>query len=355
MLSNIVSCRRPRTPRVAVGLGLMALIVSLFLCFQSRKVTAAPAAFGGFEGFHDGANCSSIFGWAWNTMDPFNPITVDIYSDNVLIATTLANQFRQDLFDAQKGDGNHAFSISTPTSLKDGQTHSIRVKIGGTNIDLGNTPRSINCSGPSYEGFHDFANCNAIGGWAWDVTQPNTPINVDVYVDSSNFVSIIAPANQFRQDLFDLGKGNGVHGFSFATPSFLKDGTPHSLRVRISGTLVDLGNTPKSINCSANPPPLYEGFLDGADCGSIFGWAWDANQPNTPISVDIYGDNMLIAVVLADQFRQDLANVGKGNGNHAFSLATPQSLKNGQPHTITVAIHNTDTPLGNTPKMLTCP
>ena len=71
--------------------------------------------------------------------------------------------------------------------------------------------------------------------------------------------------------------------------------------------------------------------------------------------MDIYGDNMLIATVLANQFRQDLLNAGKGDGNHAFSLATPQSLKNGQPHTITVAIHNTDTPLGNTPKMLTCP
>jgi hypothetical protein len=32
----------------------------------------------------------------------------------------------------------------------------------------------------------------------------------------------------------------------------------------------------------------YAGYLDAAGCGIIGGWAWDATQPNTPISVDIY-------------------------------------------------------------------
>jgi len=26
----------------------------------------------------------------------------------------------------------------------------------------------------------------------------------------------------------------------------------------------------------------YNGYLDAADCSIIAGWAWDANQPNTP-------------------------------------------------------------------------
>ncbi len=32
----------------------------------------------------------------------------------------------------------------------------------------------------------------------------------------------------------------------------------------------------------------YQGNLDAARCDLIGGWAWDANQPNTPINVDIY-------------------------------------------------------------------
>src|SRR5438270_928063 len=50
----------------------------------------------------------------------------------------------------------------------------------------------------------------------------------------------------------------------------------------------------------------YNGYLDGADCNSVYGWAWDANQPNTPINVDLYDSNTFIATVAANQFRQDL-------------------------------------------------
>jgi hypothetical protein len=71
--------------------------------------------------------------------------------------------------------------------------------------------------------------------------------------------------------------------------------------------------------------------------------------------VDIYSDNVLVTTIPADQFRQDLQDAGKGNGVHAFSLATPMSLKDSQPHSISVGIHATDIALHNTPKMLNCP
>ena len=355
MFTRILSRANTLTLRLAVSVTYLAVTILFLVCLQVRLTTAASAPVQRFEGFHDGADCGHIFGWAWDANDPYNAILVDVYSDNVLVGSTVANQFRQDLANVGKGDGNHAFDMPTPTSLMDGVSHSIRVKIGGTNIDLGNTPRVINCAGPAYEGFHDSADCNGIAGWAWDKKQPNATINVDVYVDNDNFSSIVAPANQFRQDLLNVGKGNGFHAFAFSTPSFLKDGHPHSLRVRISNTLVDLGNTPRTINCSSNPGPAWEGYHDGADCNSIFGWLWDSNRPNTVVSVDIYSDNKLIATVAADQFRQDLANAGKGNGFHAFNFPTPASLKDGQTHTILVAVHNTDIPLGNTFRMITCP
>lgn len=355
MLSSGFSPHRTGILRAGVSLSFLAAIVSFLLCFQSAKMTAAPVPSPAFDGYHDGADCNTIFGWAWDSNNPNNSITVDIYSDNVLVTTVLADEFRQDLLDANKGSGFHAFSIAPPDVLRDGLSHSIRVTIGGTNISLGGTPRTINCPGPAFDGFHDFANCNVIAGWAWDAKQPNTPLNVDVYIDNDSFRSILAPANQFRQDLLNAGKGNGVHAFSFPTPSFLKDGHPHSIRVRFEGTLIDLGITPKSITCSNNLPPAFEGFHDGADCNSIFGWVWDSNSPNTTISVDIYSDNVLIATNPADQFRQDLLNAGKGNGDHAFSLATPASLKDGHTHTISVGIHKTDIPLGNTFRMINCP
>jgi hypothetical protein len=33
----------------------------------------------------------------------------------------------------------------------------------------------------SYGGYFDSADCGTLQGWAWDATQPNTPINVSIY------------------------------------------------------------------------------------------------------------------------------------------------------------------------------
>ena len=355
MLSSVFSRRRTSAMRAAVSLSFLAAVVALLFCFQGHPIEASAVVSPTFEGFHDATDCSHIQGWAWDGNDPNNSITVDIYSDNVLVTTVVADVFRQDLLDANKGNGAHGFDFATPDNLKDGQSHSIRIKIGGTGINLFGTPQTLMCNGPAYEGFLDGADCNTIRGWAWDGKQPDTPLDVDFYIDNDSFRSIEVLADKFRQDLLDAGKGNGFHSFVFSTPTFLKDGHPHSIRAKFSGTSIDLFTSPKSINCSGNPPTAFEGFHDATDCNAIAGWAWDSNRPNTVISVDIYSDNVLFTTIPADQFRQDLLDAGKGNGVHAFNLATPMSLKDGQTHTISIGIHDTDIALFHTFQMLHCP
>ena len=330
---------------------LLALIVLVAPCLIGRRAQAQGFS---FDGFHDSANCNVITGWAWDANQPNTPIEVDVYSDNVFVATVPANIFRQDLLDSGRGNGIHGFSFTTPESLKDGLQHSIRVRFHNSTLSLFNTPRNINCSITLFQGFHEVANCNTISGWAWDANQPNTSISVDVYLDNDSFRSIVAPANQFRQDLLNAGIGNGVHGFSFNTPAFLKDGHPHSLRIKFTGTTTDLTNTPRSINCGPPPPPFFEGFHELTDCNSISGWAWDALQPNTPINVDIYNGPNLLVSITANQFRQDLLNAGKGNGFHGFTFFVPNSLKDGQLHQIAIGFSGTFTGLFNTPKSITC-
>src|SRR6185503_18272215 len=101
-----------------------------------------------------------------------------------------------------------------------------------------------------------------------------------------------------------------------------------------------------------------DGYLDGADCNQIWGWAWDRNSPNTPVYVNIYDGNTLIAgSVLANLFRQDLLNAGKGNGNHAFVINTPASLKDGKPHSINVRFtsgSNNQNHLNSSPRPIVC-
>ena len=101
-----------------------------------------------YEGFHDTVDCNSVAGWVWDKNSPGTRLNVTVYNSvtGVVIATGTANQFRQDLVNAGKGDGFYGFSIATPASVKDGVTRSIAVKVTGTSFNLGNTPKSFNSS-----------------------------------------------------------------------------------------------------------------------------------------------------------------------------------------------------------------
>jgi hypothetical protein len=138
------------------------------------------------------------------------------------------------------------------------------------------------------------------------------------------------------------GSGNGTVNYSVASNS-------GAFR---SGTLTIAGLT-FTVNQDA-ATPLYEGWLDGADCNTIFGWAADINRLNTSISVDIYDGTAYLTTVLANQYRPDIAAYLGDNGLHGFSFATPASLKNGQPHSVFVKFSGTSTNLSGTPKSITC-
>jgi peptidoglycan/xylan/chitin deacetylase (PgdA/CDA1 family) len=99
----------------------------------------------------------------------------------------------------------------------------------------------------AFEGHHDRADCTIISGWAWDMNRPDTPIHVDIY-DGSTLLATVK-AGEFRRDLFEAGKGNGKHAFTFAVPSCLKDGEPHLIGVKVRGADFELVATPKEINC----------------------------------------------------------------------------------------------------------
>ena len=111
----------------------------------------------------------------------------------------------------------------------------------------------------------------------------------------------------------------------------------------------DLSNNARVLNCSGY------GHVDILNCDRLAGWAFDWNQPNTSVSVDIYDGTTLIAAnVPASSFRQDLASAGYGNGNHSFSVATPSVLKDGQNHLVNVKISGCSYELLNSSKNLQC-
>jgi hypothetical protein len=98
-----------------------------------------------------------------------------------------------------------------------------------------------------------------------------------------------------------------------------------------------------------------QGKLDLANGEQIAGWAWDRNRPDATISVDIFDGDKKLETVSADAFRDDLAKANIGDGKHAFSHPTPESLKDGNLHTVRVVASGTNVELEGSPTTLKVP
>lgn len=95
------------------------------------------------------------------------------------------------------------------------------------------------------EGALDPVNPNLIHGWAWNKNDPDKPIRVDIYDGSTRLAMV--NANIYRQDLQSGGLGNGKHVFGYKLPAQLQDGQEHTIRVKFSGTEIDLVGSPQTV------------------------------------------------------------------------------------------------------------
>ncbi|GAB3334283.1 hypothetical protein GCM10027299_42380 [Larkinella ripae] len=110
----------------------------------------------------------------------------------------------------------------------------------------------------------------------------------------------------------------------------------------------------KLLEGTTPPSTSFEGYLDKVECGTIRGWVWDSKQPNTPLTVEFTADGNPIGTALANIYRQDLKDAGKGNGEHVYSFTTPDGLKDGKPHSISAKVQGSAYTLKWVPKALTC-
>lgn len=99
----------------------------------------------------------------------------------------------------------------------------------------------------------------------------------------------------------------------------------------------------------------HDGFLSTVNCSSIQGWAWNSTLPNTPVTVEFFEGATVVGETVAETFRQDLKNAGKGNGAHGYAIPMPVFLKDGKPHYISARVKGTGFVLKESFKTFTCP
>ena len=192
----------PRIRQIAAG-----TIISSASASSSPQPFPAPSTSTNPQGVVDSVTTDSatqtitVTGWAFDT-DTTTPINVDVYVDSSGTRTT-ANQPRADVKRAYNLTTNtvgYSTTIKTTPGTHKACIAAINVG-GGTNQWLGCTTVTITSTNP--QGVVDSVRADSatqtitVTGWAFD-TDTTTPINVDVYVDSSGTRTT---ANQPRADV----------------------------------------------------------------------------------------------------------------------------------------------------------
>jgi GT2 family glycosyltransferase/glycosyltransferase involved in cell wall biosynthesis len=93
------------------------------------------------------------------------------------------------------------------------------------------------------------------------------------------------------------------------------------------------------------------GYLESVENGLVYGWAFDEDDPERRLAVNISIDDRQVLIADADEYRADLAAAGIGDGFHAFRVALPASLiRSGCLISATVGMANQ--PLSDSPRHL---
>lgn len=116
---------------------VVAVAVSVFPATRQAQAES-------LVGYFDGANCTSLWGWAADKENLAAQPTVQIYEGDMLIASVVANQPREDVTKAGYVN-NHGFSIATPAKLLDGGSHQVQAYMvtNASNTDIGALTKKV--------------------------------------------------------------------------------------------------------------------------------------------------------------------------------------------------------------------
>lgn len=78
------------------------------------------------------------------------------------------------------------------------------------------------------------------------------------------------------------------------------------------------------------------GNVDGIHGTAILGWAQDADDPGTPLEIDLVVGKRLVCRGIANILREDLIHAGIGDGRHGFQIAMPAELFDGSEYALSL-------------------
>ncbi len=116
---------------------------------------------------------------------------------------------------------------------------------------------------------------------------------------------------------------------------------PASVRpVSVATATADAARAAPTAATVPQPPvePALQGRVDALEGERLYGWVWDAANPDARVGVRVRLDGVEVAVGVADRLRVDLRRNGIGDGAHAFEITLPPEVAAAGPRLSVVAV-----------------
>ena len=201
------------------------------------------------------------------------------------------------------------------------------------------TQHFFNSEHLSIYGCLESANQQKISGWVCNQNQPQERLKVTISMDGKveNFVV----ADKYREDLKQLGYGDGYYGFEVPNPGILYDSNPHTIEGFVEDSIPLKTNIIQPFIFKLNRP-YYKARIDGISVNRfVQGWALDTNNPHQVLTVEIIDGDDVIVRDECNQERPDLLKAGFPTAIAGFSAPIPVAYCDNEEHSLGLRLAGT--------------
>jgi GT2 family glycosyltransferase/glycosyltransferase involved in cell wall biosynthesis len=262
-----------------------------------------------------------IEGWLAHKDDPSHVFVVKAVENAAVIAT--ATTGRVCSFAPPEYGERTGFRLQLPVTLLDGQIHRIGLVIDDEPVrefDIDGSETGV--------GFVDQLGPQSVHGWAFSYANPSAPAEVEVFCRGVLCGRGLASA--FRQDLAGMLGMSGFQAFHIKLDRhiFIDDLPELTARLADGGPFLtfrtDLGS-----NAELEPRPAaprLKGHVDSVSASGVVGWAYDTDDPQRRVRINVAVDGVLFGGVIADAQRADLVRALGTDGKQGFHIDFPPRL-----------------------------
>ena len=267
-----------------------------------------------------------IQGWAFDPDQPVTAVQIVVRVDGGVARTAVTTGTRPDVDAAYRVSGHHGFDLTVPAAPG---RHTVAVGAvsigGGPDAALGSRPVVVAPPANLPIGRLDAVTALPgellrIAGWAVDLDQSATAIQVAVYLDGRGVGWF--PTGLARADVNQAYGIPGRHGFSIDVAA-----APGRHRVDVFGINVAggrgnplLGSAQASVTGTL-PIGRLDLVATGSGSAVLSGWAFDPDRPATSIPVAVYRDGVGLSWFPTDQARPDVNRAHGLTGSHGFQIS----------------------------------